>query len=49
MRLNKYENIQELLNSIKEFYGKHPIYAECGGMLILIFKVELCMSKLMEE
>ncbi|WP_269622769.1 cobyrinate a,c-diamide synthase [Prochlorococcus marinus] len=23
------------LNSIKNFFGKHPIYAECGGMLIL--------------
>ncbi len=23
------------LNSIKSFYGKHPIYAECGGMLLL--------------
>ncbi len=23
------------INSIKDFYGKFPIYAECGGMLIL--------------
>ena len=23
------------LSSIKSFYGRHPIYAECGGMLLL--------------
>ena len=26
---------RQSLDSIKEFYGKHPIYAECGGMLLL--------------
>jgi len=28
-------NSTQALNSIKSFFGKHPIYAECGGMLIL--------------
>ena len=28
------ESIQSL-NSLKSFFGNHPIYAECGGMLLL--------------
>ena len=33
---------------VKGAFSK-PLDKLCGGMLILIFKVELCMSKLMEE
>ena len=28
------------LSSLKDFYLKHPIYAECGGMLILGEKIK---------
>ena len=28
-------NASQSLSSIKAFFGKHPIYAECGGMLLL--------------
>ncbi len=27
------------INSLRDFYGKHPIYAECGGMLLLGRKI----------